>query len=723
MKEDVAYARLHLTLARCCLFFFLVLFLIGVMACRRHAGDMNLAAPASTAISPLPTVTPAALAGVELVGYLGDNQAQAVSVSGNYAYVSLGLELTILDISDPHQPKRQAELVLSAEAVDIAVAGSILYAATVADGLQIIDVSDPATPVVIGVDSADAFVNGVQVAGATAYVSGTGLRLLDVSTPETPVPMATYRVSGPDGPVGQIAAVSDNYVYTVYRGTNGTAGFRIIDVSDPSAPTQISNFDFVGSAVGDMAVVEETLYALVGLSEPVLQAVDISDPVRPVLISLETAEPWPGQNLAAAGQHLFLTSAAGSDSTGELQILDVGNRAKPVVVSRYRDLRLPAPDIEIIDEVAYVATGDGLLVVDLRDLAAPVAAATYTFDPVRSGKAVAVDGSMAYVAADEGGLLVVDVSDRAQPVVVGRYHSGGHAWDLDRDGRTVYLADEFNGLRLIDMTDPKNPTEVGAYDIPGNTEFFHGVAVAGNVAYVADGSIDRTGLRVIDVADPTAPKELAFLPLTVAEPQPLPPRVQAVAAAGTTVYVAAGTAGLRIIDVSDPAVPREIGFYDTAGRSSDVVVRGQHAYLADGDLHVIDVADPAEPNPVGFFDIPPDMASLPYVTVAGNYAYVNNQRDVWLLDVSDPGRPVVVDKQANPGLVDVAVGGDAIYAVGRGLYVFRPLLAEAGSLRETQSPQETLSLEISSLGNLTLPAVAAQIRQLLRSSFLADWSD
>lgn len=58
-------------------------------------------------------------------------------------------------------------------------------------------------------------------------------------------------------------------------------------------------------------------------------------------------------------------------------------------------------------------------------------------------------------------------------------------------------------------------------------------------------------------------------------------------------YVAAYRSGLHILDVQDPTMPTEVGFYDTPGHTWQVLLSGDHAYVADGDsgLRVINVAD------------------------------------------------------------------------------------------------------------------------------------
>jgi hypothetical protein len=134
-------------------------------------------------------------------------------------------------------------------------------------------------------------------------------------------------------------------------------------------------------------------------------------------------------------------------------------------------------------------------------------------------------------------------------------------------GNCAYVADGSAGLRVVSVADPAHPSEVGYYDTPGYAE---GVAVAGDYAYVADGS---AGLRVISAADPAHPSEVGYYDT--------PSYVQGVAVAGNYAYAAEGSAGLRVISVADPAHPSEVGYYDTPSSARGVVVAGNYVYVAD----------------------------------------------------------------------------------------------------------------------------------------------
>ena len=114
---------------------------------------------------------------------------------------------------------------------------------------------------------------------------------------------------------------------------------------------------------------------------------------------------------------------------------------------------------------------------------------------------------------------------------------------------------------------PADPVEVGAWDSPGYAE---GVAVAGNVVYLADGPY---GLRVVDVSDSANPTPLgsAYEMNYAFE----------VTVSGTHAYMAGAGAGLLVADITDPTNPLEVGRLDTPGYAYSVAVSGTMAYVAD----------------------------------------------------------------------------------------------------------------------------------------------
>ena len=104
---------------------------------------------------------------LQVVGQVG-GPTQAVATQGSYTYVGVGLRLVVLNVSNPaslHEVGATAPFLHSVEG--IAVSGTLAYVAAGGAGLRVVDVSDPAHPIEIGIWDSPGYAEGVAVAGNT----------------------------------------------------------------------------------------------------------------------------------------------------------------------------------------------------------------------------------------------------------------------------------------------------------------------------------------------------------------------------------------------------------------------------------------------------------------------------------------------------------------------------------------------------------------------------
>jgi len=124
---------------------------------------------------------------------------------------------------------------------DVTKSGTMLYAAVHADGIEIIDVSVPISPVTYGsiaLDNAWA----VRVAGDYAYVAdgGSGLTIVDISDPFNPAVAGRFQTEGSAKDI----RVRNGYAFL----TLGDAGVVMIDISDPTSPSLVAEYNTSGLA-------------------------------------------------------------------------------------------------------------------------------------------------------------------------------------------------------------------------------------------------------------------------------------------------------------------------------------------------------------------------------------------------------------------------------------------------------------------------------------------
>ncbi|GAB1540755.1 hypothetical protein NUACC21_34240 [Scytonema sp. NUACC21] len=294
---------------------------------------------------------------------------------------------------------------------------------------------------------------------------------------------------------------------------------------------------------------------------------------------------------------------------------------------------------------------------------------------------IAVRGNYAYVADGAGGLQIIDISDLSNPVTKGKTATAG-AWDVAVDEQYAYVANFDTGfLEIYDVSNPDNPSPVGSYNTGSNRAY--DVFVEGNYAYVTGYKPDLSAseydkeLQILDISDRTNP--------TLVGSYNLDGYGLGVTVVNGYAYVAAKEAGLQILDISDSFAPARRadranpilkGSYtvrDVTNDAQDVAVRGNYAYVTDGNngLRIVDISDPTNPILKATFDTSSYASN---VALAGKYAYVTDfKAGLQILDISNPAEPVPLELYDTEGEVDgVAVVGKYVY-IADGNYGFKIL--------------------------------------------------
>ncbi len=540
----------------------------------------------------------------------------------------------------------------------VAVQGSYAYVG-IGPRLVILNIANPASLIITGQTTVlPGVIRDVAVVGNYAYVADydRGLRIINVSNPAAPTEVGFYDTPG----YAYGVAVAGNYAYVA----DWDSGLRIINVSNPAAPTEVGFYDTPGSA-GGVAVAGNYVYvADLGSG---LRIINVSNPAAPIQAGYYDT-PGSAWGVAVAGNYAYVAD----DWYGGLRIINVSNPTAPIEAGYYNyGTLVVALDVAVVGNYAYVTGNSGLRIINVSNPAAPTEVSFY--DTPGSAWGVAVAGNHAYVADYGGGLRIINVSNPAAPTEVGFYDTPGFAYDVAVVGNYANVADYDRGLRILNVSNPAAPTEVGYSATSG---FVLAVAVVGNYAYLTDW---YGGLHIINVSNPAAPTEVGFYDT--------PGIAHGVAVVGNYAYIANGwPGGLRIINVSNPATPTEVGYYNTFGSYYDVAVVGSYAYVADYDrgLHIINVSNPAAPTEVGFYDTPGYPQG---VAVVGNYAYVaDGESGLRIINVSNPAAPTEVGFYDTPGFADdVAVVGNFAYVADEdgGLLILRFTASISGQVKDS----------------------------------------
>jgi hypothetical protein len=160
-----------------------------------------------------------------------------VAVSGSYVYVAdYGSGLQVVDVSNPTSPAIVGSVDTPGEAWSVAVSARYVYVAGYDLGVQVVDVSNPVSPQVVGSVNIPNHAYDVAASGSYAYIAdaGSGLQIVDVSNPSSPA-----IVGGVGAGFAWGVAVSESYAYVA----GGSSGLLVVPAQcEKPTPVLLSGF-------------------------------------------------------------------------------------------------------------------------------------------------------------------------------------------------------------------------------------------------------------------------------------------------------------------------------------------------------------------------------------------------------------------------------------------------------------------------------------------------
>ncbi|MFG0245014.1 MAG: GC-type dockerin domain-anchored protein [Phycisphaerales bacterium JB052] len=301
--------------------------------------------------------------------------------------------------------------------------------------MHIIDVRDPKGSAVIGMDTQADPAEAVTVVGDIAYLScgSQGLRIVDVSNPANPVQLGMYTEPNADMFDAQVVG---NVAYLAADRN----GLIVVDVSDPSDPVRVGGLLTNDSAqgvrvVGDRAYVSDLTSGLA--------IFDVNDASSPVLLGTYDT-PDRTRRLDVAGDLVYI-----ADETTGLVVVDASNPASIQLVGMYDTLT--ANDVIVSGHVAYVADRSSVLTIDVTDPAN--LSLIGSLATTRSQRLDLVEDTL-YVAEEIYGMTIVDVHDPSQPSVIGLSQPlTGRTEGVSVQDDLAFIALGSEGLQVLDVSD------------------------------------------------------------------------------------------------------------------------------------------------------------------------------------------------------------------------------------------------------------------------------
>ena len=481
---------------------------------------------------------------------------KSVVVSGTTAYIANEHKgLQILDVSDPSDPTLIGSYDTPGAAMHVTLSETLAYVADGEGGLQIIDVSDPTTPsFVANYSDRVGFINEVKVSNNKTYLADQVgvLQILDISDPTAP----TLITSAPTGSLTMTLAISDDFAYV----GDARYGLQILQIQEPEVP-EVSSITQIDQTTWCIYLSSNLPYLGNDTSYSISIGPDITDAAGNGMdqnyngISGEGSSDTYTFDLTI--QPVFLPGDANLDGTvdgSDVTILaanwqaGVNTGTATWSMGDFNgDGKVDGSDLTILASNWQANYGPQVLDNDLDEVTPPVDSFTITFnEPV-----------------DPATLTVEDISlVGPKAKLIGSYSTGGHPNAVAISGSLAYVANE-TGIQIIDISDPANQSLIGSYN---TSSYTYGVAVSDKLMYVADGG---AGLKIVDISDPTSPTLLSSYNFGAPDYYGT---AYNITLSGTLAYVtthASEYGYLLIFDVSTPSSPTIIGSYKTSDKVWD----------------------------------------------------------------------------------------------------------------------------------------------------------
>ncbi|NPD88149.1 MAG: hypothetical protein HGN29_05480 [Asgard group archaeon] len=412
-----------------------------------------------------------------LNSYVVGGTVYSVTIEGRNAYITNGIELQIIDISNPTSLSLIGSVSCS-DAYDVAIDGNTAFISAQERGVLIVNITDLQSPHIIGSYS-DTYSIGIDVDGDYVYTTDFYgfLNVIDVSDLKNPKLGTSCTI-----PVSQgLFVVNENAFIACY-----TNGFYIFNIKNQFEPSFLNSYDTPSIPWG---VYVSGDYAYVADYESGVQILNISDPSSPVYVGSYNT-PWRAYDIIIDGDYAYITDGP------TIQILNVSNPSSPTFLGSYL-CNDQSVNIIVSGDFAYVAEYSGLEILDISDPTSPSQISFHSTSVYTLG--VDVAGDYAYTAISTNGIQILDISNPVIPKVVGTYDTPGQAYEIEVEGDLAYVVDQADGLLIFDVSDHSSPILIGACDTPGNAI---SLFVSGNYVYVGDYQGD---FLIIDTSDPTNP--------------------------------------------------------------------------------------------------------------------------------------------------------------------------------------------------------------------------
>jgi len=518
-------------------------------------------------------------------------------------------------------------------------------------------------------------VEAVAVQGNFAYVTTVpaGLWILNVANPASPVVLSKCQFNGEAGKV----ALRSGYAYV----TAGNDGVKVIDVNPAASPAIVNTLNIDGY-VTDLEIQDSLMMVIVSGSagQPGMYFFHLTDPESP----------------APAGQITGLLNAAGVEMQADyiyvadyLSGLSIYEYLSPGVnfIGSIELAGFPI-DLAVSSDYAFIADfGTGIRAIDIQNPALPVEAGCYTTANSLFSLICAAD--TVYCCMGTDGIEVIDFSIPAAPELIAEYDSPGSATAAYKNVNKIYLADGGKGMKILSISALPALQLLGSIDRPG---FLDNIEFMNDCAFITDGDL---GIRIVNVDQPSSPVESSTYPASEVISDFLCEGGLLYFAAGDTLNIldvtntqnpllmsqtvldgytscvelwshylfAAGDDFIIIINVQNPLQPVLVSQISGLTNLADIAVQDELllAITIDNDLYAYDISIINDPTIISQTSGNSDLI-VSSLKIKDNYALACGYWEIGVYDISDPSAMVELPNFGDfNGILDMEIAGDHLF--------------------------------------------------------------
>jgi hypothetical protein len=582
-------------------------------------------------------------------GVVNDVSAHAITVAGDYAYLTYYMQLKIVDISDPCNPQL-LNIVNDLYQGRAVIIDTLAYIA-VNDCINIVNVSDPYQPSLVAqIGSMGQIYNfAVSAPYIYYYTSDLMMHIIDISDVADPQSTGSFQMKRPPSffkVVGGLMYLSSD--------NDNNSNIEIIDVSNPYNPMLIYTYNITPQVTG--ITVDGNIVYLAGSYSGII-IWDITDPSQPVQLGIFN----PGR--AVFDIYIQGNIACLANVYNGILLVDISNPASPQILGTC-DTPGIAYRVFYRGDLVYVAGERGLQIVDVSD---PLPSAGIIGSYYSQGDdyaSLAIWNNYIYLANTINSIMILDVANPSLPELQTEYFDSG-AYTIQVVNDKAYIVNRFGSYDILDVSDPGNPQALGSYT---DLDILETATVVGSYAYVLEHDEGLKILNISNAASPTLIGTYSDLGIPCA-----------IALRDNYAYIvdrAAPFPKVQIINISNHASPQYAGFCYLPSVPNSIAIYGNYAYITSSSagLQVYQITNSTSMTLLSTI-LPHPTSDLIYCFADGGRLYVSDQNwnEIDVYDLFNPAEPSLLHSyKSNYATLDMKVVGNLLYTANEynGMHIF-----------------------------------------------------